>query len=78
MKKLTYLTLFILFTSCATNRNITAWRCVNQYPVINGVGHDFVSLSGKFGRTDDLDSAICKVGDTLTLKKCRKFIMIAK
>lgn len=70
--------LIIFFASCSPARNITAWRCVSQYKVINGVGHDFVSLSGRYGITRDLDSAVCKVGDTLILKKCRRFTMLAK
>lgn len=72
------LALIAIAFSCAPNRNITAWRCVGQYKVINGVGHDFVSLSGRYGKTIDVDTAICNIGDTIKIKDYKRFALLSK
>lgn len=77
-KLILYLLLALIAFNCAPNRNITAWRCVAQYKVINGVGHDFVSLSGKYGKTIDVDTAICNVGDTIGAKDYKRFTLLSK
>lgn len=75
---ITAIGLIMILSSCSPQRNITAWRCVNQYKVINGVGHDFVSLSGKYGKTIDADSSICNVGDTIMIKDYKRFSLLDK